>query len=224
MAICGIALWRAFDRCDVDRACHHKLEPGRARGAGIRGKPANLPWQDRDLRDFPASRGRPQGRVPLERRRREAGGRTRNLSSGRRNRSGRLGGRLPCRKDGPGWRAGARSRRDHRQQVRCRHAVAAKSAARRRPAPASDFSGGSPSRNSESPAGHAWARILPARRAPIGCMLNRLILLTAGNDAKLAELFAHAEVRRSDCATSAAPALSADWVTGADNPHLRGAL
>ena len=65
---------------------------------------------------------------------------------------------------------------------------------------------------------------LPARRAAIGCMLNRLVLLTAGNDAKLAELFAHAEVRRSDCATSAAPALSADWVMGADNPHLRGTL
>lgn len=65
---------------------------------------------------------------------------------------------------------------------------------------------------------------LPARRAAIGCMLNRLVLLTAGNDTKLAELFAHAEVRRSDCATSGAPALSADWVTGADNPHLRGTL
>ena len=55
---------------------------------------------------------------------------------------------------------------------------------------------------------------LPARRAAIGCMLNRLILLTAGNDPKLAELFARAELRRSDCAASAAPALSADWVTG----------
>jgi hypothetical protein len=65
---------------------------------------------------------------------------------------------------------------------------------------------------------------LPARRTAIGCMLNRLILLTAGNDAKLTELFARAEVRRSDCTTSGAPALSADWVTGADNPHLRGAL
>jgi hypothetical protein len=65
---------------------------------------------------------------------------------------------------------------------------------------------------------------LPARRTAIGCMLNRLILLTAGNDTKLTELFAHAEVRRSDCATSGAPTLSADWVTGADNPYLRGAL
>jgi hypothetical protein len=65
---------------------------------------------------------------------------------------------------------------------------------------------------------------LPARRAAISCMLNRLILLTAGNDPKLAELFAHAELRRSDCAPSSAPALSADWVTGAENPRLRGAF
>ena len=65
---------------------------------------------------------------------------------------------------------------------------------------------------------------LPARRTAIGCILNRLILLTAGNDAKLTELFAHAEIRRSDCATSGATTLSADWVTGTDNPRLRGAL
>ena len=31
---------------------------------------------------------------------------------------------------------------------------------------------------------------IPARRAAVSCMLNRLVLLTAGNDAKLAELFA----------------------------------
>jgi hypothetical protein len=65
---------------------------------------------------------------------------------------------------------------------------------------------------------------LPVRRAMISCMLNRLMLLTAGNDPKLAELFAHAELRRSDCAPSAVPALSADWVTGAENPRLRGAF
>jgi hypothetical protein len=65
---------------------------------------------------------------------------------------------------------------------------------------------------------------LAARRAAISCTLNRLILLTAGNDPKLAELFAHAELRRSDCASPAAPALSADWVTGAENPRLRGAF
>jgi hypothetical protein len=65
---------------------------------------------------------------------------------------------------------------------------------------------------------------IPARRAAVGCMLNHLVLLTAGNDAKLAELFARAELRRSDCAATAASALSADWVTGVDNPRLRGAL
>ena len=65
---------------------------------------------------------------------------------------------------------------------------------------------------------------LPARRAAIGCTLNRLILLTAGNDPKLAELFARAELKRGGCVTSTTPALSADWVMGAENPRLRGAL
>src|SRR5664279_394436 len=63
---------------------------------------------------------------------------------------------------------------------------------------------------------------LPARRAAIGCILSRLILLTAGNDAKLAELFARAELRRGSCAASATPAASVDWVTSAENPALRG--
>jgi hypothetical protein len=65
---------------------------------------------------------------------------------------------------------------------------------------------------------------LPARRAAISCMLNRLTLLSAGNDPKLAELFARAELRRSDCTASAMPALSADWLTGTENPQLRGAF
>jgi hypothetical protein len=65
---------------------------------------------------------------------------------------------------------------------------------------------------------------LPARRVAIACTLNRLMLLTSGNDPKLAELFAHAELRRSDCAAAAVPALSADWVTSSDNPRLRGAF
>ena len=64
----------------------------------------------------------------------------------------------------------------------------------------------------------AW----PARRAAIGCMLSRLILLTSGNDPKLAETFARAELKRGSCAASATPAISADWVTGADDPRLRG--
>jgi len=64
---------------------------------------------------------------------------------------------------------------------------------------------------------------LPARRAAISCMLNGLVLLTAGNDAKLAELFARAELKRGSCA-AATSAGSADWVTAAQNPLLRGAL
>jgi hypothetical protein len=66
---------------------------------------------------------------------------------------------------------------------------------------------------------------LPARRAAIGCILGRLILLTAGNDRKLAELFAHAELRRGNCAPASPTTVgSADWVTGAQNPRLRGSL
>jgi hypothetical protein len=68
--------------------------------------------------------------------------------------------------------------------------------------------------------GDAW----PARRAAISCILSRLTLLTAGNDPKLAELFARAELKRGSCATSATSTSSADWVTGAENPSLRGAL
>jgi len=62
---------------------------------------------------------------------------------------------------------------------------------------------------------------LPARRAAIGCVLSRLILLAAGNDPKLAELFARAELRRGSCAASAA---SVDWVTSSENPALRGGI
>jgi len=65
---------------------------------------------------------------------------------------------------------------------------------------------------------------LPTQRAAIICMLNRLTLLAAGNDLRLAALFAHAELRRTDCVTSGPPALSADWVMGSENPLLRGAL
>jgi hypothetical protein len=66
---------------------------------------------------------------------------------------------------------------------------------------------------------------LPARRLAIACTLNRLTLLTAGTDPKLAELFARAELKRGSCASgSAATASSADWVTGTQNPRLRGSL
>ncbi len=62
---------------------------------------------------------------------------------------------------------------------------------------------------------------LPARRAAIGCMLDRLTLLTSGNDPKLAELFAHAELKRGGCA---ATSLMADWMSSTENPQLRGAF
>ena len=66
---------------------------------------------------------------------------------------------------------------------------------------------------------------VPARRSVIACTLNRLILLAAGNDPKLAELFARAELRRGSCAPGgAATALSADWVTSTQYPRLRGRL
>jgi hypothetical protein len=62
---------------------------------------------------------------------------------------------------------------------------------------------------------------VPARRAAIGCILSRLVLLTAGNEPKLAELFARAELKRGRCAATAA---SGDWVTAAENPRLRGTI
>jgi hypothetical protein len=60
---------------------------------------------------------------------------------------------------------------------------------------------------------------LPARRAAVACMLDRLTLLTSGNEPKLAELFAPAELKRGGCTD-----LSADWMTSAENPQLRGTL
>jgi hypothetical protein len=53
-------------------------------------------------------------------------------------------------------------------------------------------------------------------------MLDRLTLLASGNEPKLAELFARSELRRGGC--GAAASMSANWVTGAENPRLRGPL
>jgi hypothetical protein len=63
---------------------------------------------------------------------------------------------------------------------------------------------------------------LPARRAAIGCMLNRLTLLAARNEPKVADLFAAAELKRGSCAGPNASDGTADWVSSADNPQLRG--
>jgi hypothetical protein len=76
--------------------------------------------------------------------------------------------------------------------------------------PALQFSGFSCERDS-----------LPARRAAVGCMLDRLILLTSGNEPKLAELFAHAELKRGGCTP---PSLMADWMASTEDPQLRGAF
>lgn len=66
---------------------------------------------------------------------------------------------------------------------------------------------------------------LPARRAAIACTLNRLVLLTAGNEPKLQELFTQAELKRAGCTSGAALATTtADWATGAQSPALRGSL
>jgi hypothetical protein len=61
---------------------------------------------------------------------------------------------------------------------------------------------------------------LPAQRGAVACMLDRLTLLTSGNEPRLAELFARAELNRRGCGTAG----SGDWITQADNPRLRGAF
>jgi hypothetical protein len=65
---------------------------------------------------------------------------------------------------------------------------------------------------------------LPARRAAVGCILNRLVLLTAGNERKLAETFAHAELKRGSCTPAPTSAPPVDWVTDAENPRLRSGI
>ena len=64
---------------------------------------------------------------------------------------------------------------------------------------------------------------LPARRQAIACMLDRLMLLNAGNESKLADFFAHAEPKRRSCRAADSTA-TGDWITDTNDPHLRGAL
>jgi hypothetical protein len=70
---------------------------------------------------------------------------------------------------------------------------------------------------------------LASRRADIACMLNRLTPLSSGNEPKLAELFAQAELKRTNCApaqgvTGGVAAGAVDWIVATENPQLRGAL
>jgi hypothetical protein len=62
---------------------------------------------------------------------------------------------------------------------------------------------------------------LATRRAGIDCMLSRIMPLGSPNEPKLAELFAHAELQPGSCASLSA---SADWISSADAPPLRGPL
>jgi hypothetical protein len=61
-----------------------------------------------------------------------------------------------------------------------------------------------------------------SQRQAVACAFDRLTMLSAGNDPKMAELFARAELRRAGCGrlASAAP----DWVTATQEPMLRGRL
>ena len=61
----------------------------------------------------------------------------------------------------------------------------------------------------------------PARRAAISCLLNRIVLLSAGGDPKLTDRFARAELRRGGgCSAPAA----GDWAGSVQIPRLRGSL
>lgn len=60
------------------------------------------------------------------------------------------------------------------------------------------------------------------QRQAVACALDRLTMLSAGNDPKLAELFARAELKRAGC--SNLTPRSSDWVTATHEPLLRGRL
>lgn len=70
--------------------------------------------------------------------------------------------------------------------------------------------------------GFACAPAGAMRAGPIGCSLDRLTLLSAGNNPELAALFARAELKRGSCGVT--QSASADWVTDAAPPRLRGRL
>lgn len=62
---------------------------------------------------------------------------------------------------------------------------------------------------------------IPEQRTFLACALDRLVLLSAGNDPRLAALFARAELRRTGCMTQT---LASDWISQTQEPVLRGRL
>jgi hypothetical protein len=66
------------------------------------------------------------------------------------------------------------------------------------------------------------AKTQAAQKQLIGCMLNRMTLLSSGNNPDLAALFARAELRRGACAT--APTVATNGASGAETLKLRGRL
>ena len=61
------------------------------------------------------------------------------------------------------------------------------------------------------------------------CLLDRLALMSSGNDEQLAEFFARAELRRSFCNlqssfVSPTPHRPDDWIHAKRKPQLRGRL
>jgi hypothetical protein len=65
-------------------------------------------------------------------------------------------------------------------------------------------------------------------RRIVGCALDRLSLLAAGSDPKLAALFARAELKRHFCGQNgpilAATPKRSDWIEAARDPKLRGRM
>jgi hypothetical protein len=64
-------------------------------------------------------------------------------------------------------------------------------------------------------------------RTLAACALDRLTLVAAGSDPRLAELFARAELKRGACTSSGTQhmaQLNTDWITALDGPQLRGRL
>lgn len=64
-------------------------------------------------------------------------------------------------------------------------------------------------------------------RTLAACALDRLTLVASGSDARMAEIFARAELKRGSCGSAGLQAMAqaqADWITSLDAPQLRGRL